>query len=255
MAAKNTTELAAVCDAFADGLQDSFGERLCGLYVYGAAAFPETEATGDIDFHALLARRPTNAERAAVFDLEDTLARRDSPLGAELDGYYLLLSDARRVEPPADLLRPGIVDNAWALHRAHLRAGRCIVLLGPDPGVIYPPASWVELEAALWDELAYVEDHLDRYPDYCILNLFRIMLSFRRRDVVISKWAAARWAVTTFPQWKGLVEQAKRSYLREALPEDRKAMQVRVRHLLVFARGDIASSQSDSADATPLGRS
>lgn len=70
---------------------------------------------------------------------------------------------------------------------------------------------WPELEAALRGEPAYVEEHFADYPDYCILNLCRLMMSFRTRDVVVSKWQAGDWATQSSPQWTELIERAKRS--------------------------------------------
>ncbi|GAH04040.1 unnamed protein product, partial [marine sediment metagenome] len=50
-------------------------------------------------------------------------------------------------------------DNSWALHREHILAGRHIILYGPEPKKIYPPATWPEIETALYGELDYVEKH------------------------------------------------------------------------------------------------
>jgi len=239
-------EIERLCAALADGLARILGGKLCGLYVYGAAAFPETGATGDVDFHAILGSPPTDADRTAILALHAELARDFPPLGAELDGYYLLLADARRTAPPAHLLMPGVVDDSWALHRAHILAGRCIVLRGPDPRTIYPPASWPELETALQGELDYVIRHLGEYPEYCVLNLCRLMYSFETRDVVTSKWRAAGWASALFPSWRELIDRAKRSYARQASDEDRRAMSIGVKDLLAFARERISDCRTRS---------
>ena len=88
----------------------------------------------------------------------------------------------------------GAIDHSWALHREHIRAGRRVILYGPDPDEIYPPAKWPEIESALLGELDFVEKHLHDYPDYCILNLCRLMYSFETSDVVVSKALAAELA-------------------------------------------------------------
>lgn len=217
-----------LCQAFLQGLRDALGAKLYGLYLYGAVAFPDAGPTGDVDFHAILTEPPSDAERAAVEQLH-------TRLGGELDGYYILLEDARQTAPPGHQLLPHVVDNSWALHRAHIRAGRCIVLHGPDPLQIYPPASWSELEGALQGELDYVEKHLDDYPAYCILNLCRLMYSFETRDVVTSKAAAAAWAWDAFPRWRRHIEAAKRSYAREATAQDEAFMRSEVHALFGFA--------------------
>ncbi len=228
-----------LCQALTAGLRAILGDKLYGLYVYGAAAFPDAVPTGDIDFHVILADALTDAERDAIAALHRALAQDFPPLGAELDGYYLLLREARQAAPPTHQLRTDIKDDSWALHREHIRAGRCIVLYGPDPKEIYPPATWPEIERALWGELAFVERHLDDYPDYCILNLCRLIYSFQTRDVVISKAAAAAWAYDAFPQWRRHIELARKSYAHQATPQDRAFMLVEVRAFLRFAREQI----------------
>jgi hypothetical protein len=234
--------IADLCQALVHGLKQVLGDKLYGVYVYGAAAFPEAAPTGDIDFHVILAAPLTDTEGAALRDLHAALARDYPPLGAELDGYYLLLTEARQASPPTHQLCPELVDASWALHRAHIRAGRCIPLCGPDPLTLYPTPTWSELETALWSELQYVADHLGDYPDYCILNLCRLMYSFETRDVVISKAGAAAWAYDAFPQWRRHVALAQKSYTGQATPEDRQFMLDQVEELYRFACRHIEKS-------------
>jgi len=118
------------------------------------------------------------------------------------------------------------VDAAWALHCAQIRGGRVITLHGPHPREVYPAPSWADLEAALYGEILFVDQHLADAPAYCVLNACRLMYSFERMDVVISKRAAAAWAVTQLPEkWGGPIEAALRVYLRVATPEDKRILQ------------------------------
>lgn len=235
-------DIREICQALLAGLKAALGDKLYGLYVYGAAAFPESGPTGDIDFHAILAAPPTDDERSTIGQLHETLAAQFPPLGAELDGYYILLEDARRATPPVHQLLPAIRDDSWALHRAHMRAGRCSTLHGPEPTEAFPAPTWAELQDALRSELDYVRAHLDDYPDYCILNLCRLMYSFETQDVVVSKMAAAEWAHARFPQWREHIEAARRSYARQATPQERQWMKSEVRRFFDFACGRISGS-------------
>jgi hypothetical protein len=227
-----------------DGLRRILGDKLYGAYLYGAAAFHEAAPVGDIDFHVILKSELTESERSELEGLHEALARRFPPLvsrppGArcgELDGYYILLRDARRKSPPRSQMWGRATDDSWALHRAHIRAGRHIVLCGPQPTSIYPPAAWPEIAAALFGELAYVEKVLHEHPDYCILNLCRLIYSFEKRDVVVSKAAASDWALEALPEWKRCIELAKKSYAGQATSEDREFMLSEVGRFLEFAR-------------------
>ncbi|MFC1879454.1 aminoglycoside adenylyltransferase domain-containing protein [Chloroflexota bacterium] len=227
-------EIKDLCLTLRDGLIAALGDKLYGLYVYGAAAFPDGAPTGDVDFNVILMEQLRKREHAAILELHRRLAVEYPPLGVGLDGYYLLLAEARCREYPTHQLRPEMFDNSWALHRAHILAGRCIVLHGPDPKTIFPPASWLELERDLYGELKYVQDHLADYPDYCILNLCRILYSFEYQNVVISKFAAAGWAHERYPRWQRHIELAKRSYAGLAGPDERQFMLAEVDKLFDF---------------------
>jgi len=235
-------EIQDLCQAFLRGLHAALGDKLYGLYLYGALAFPEAGPTGDVDFHVILKERLDDSEKSDLNDLHAALARDFSPLGAELDGYYILLEEARQKSPPRHQLLPDVTDNAWALHRQHVRAGRCIVLHGPDPKQVYPAASWPELVGALQGELDFVEQHLADYPAFCVLNLCRLIYSFQTRDVVVSKRASGAWAYDAFPEWRPLVEAATKSYDRRATTGDEELLQSEVRRFFDFACGRIRAS-------------
>jgi len=231
-----STEARIVCDAFVKGLRTILGDKLYGAYVFGAAVFPNAASARDIDFHVVSKEPLTISERSALEGLHESLARQFPPLGGELDGYYILLEDARKKSLPRSQIWQRATDDSWALHREHIRSGRCIVLHGPDPTGIYPPATWPELEKALRGELDYVEKHLHDYPDYCILNLCRLIYSFETGEVVISKAAASDWACDALPEWRRPIEAARKSYAGRSTPQEREFMLAEVTRLFRFAR-------------------
>jgi hypothetical protein len=229
---------------FVENLELILGDNLYSVTFYGAAVFPETLPTGDVDFHVILRRALIGDDRSALEEMHRQLALDYPPLGGEMDGYYIRLDDVRKNEPPYSQLWQKARDNAWALHCAHIRAGRCVVLHGPPPEEIYAEPSWNEVESALYDELAYVERHLEKYPDYCILNTCRLIYSFETRQVVISKAWAAGWAWERYPEWRPHIEAAKRSYAREATAADEQLMATGARAYYDFAVGQIRLSQA-----------
>lgn len=224
-----------LCEALTAGLRVALQERLLALYVHGAVTFPETTHVGDLDFHAILLAVPTDAEREAISALSERLKQDFPPLGQELDGYYILEEDARKSARPRHLLRPDLVDESWALHRAHMLAGRVRVLHGPEPKTIFLAPTWRELEAALEGELAYVARCLAQYPAYCVHNLCRLMYSHETRDVVTSKSAAASWASERFAAFRPLIDAALRSYARSEGEVDRAMLSGGVRAFYDFA--------------------
>lgn len=220
---------------FEEGLQTVLGEKLQAAYVYGAAAFNDSLPTGDIDFHVILKDHLTAEEKQELEKVHEELAKKYPPLGAELDGYYILLDAAKKSLPPQSEMWQCATDHAWALHREHIRAGRYIALYGGDPQEIYLPSTWAEIEEALFDEIGYIKKHLGKYPDYCILNLCRLIYSFQTRNVVISKAKASEWAYDAMPEWKWVVELARKSYERKATEEDRKVMLTEVQKFFEHA--------------------
>ncbi|MBD3370310.1 hypothetical protein GF402_08115 [Candidatus Fermentibacteria bacterium] len=137
-------QIGRICTEFACGLRRILPGKLYAAYVYGAAAFPDDMPTGDIDFHVIVTGPLDEDERSRLYEMHDSLARDYPPLGVDMDGYYLLLSDAGRSRPPQSQMWQRATDHSWALHREHMLAGRVIVLHGPDPSEVYPPATWPE---------------------------------------------------------------------------------------------------------------
>jgi hypothetical protein len=187
----------AAAAALRAGLTATFGQDLHALYLYGAVTFPETEGTGDLDFHAILARPPSPDQGAALAALEAQMARLHAQHGADLDGWVILLDDARGSRPPAHLLRPELRDHSWALHRAHWLAGQCVILHGPGPAEIVPEPSRGDLRTALNLELSFAaRDHSDAFA---VLNACRIIRSVAEDDVVQSKFGSAWWGLDHLP--------------------------------------------------------
>jgi hypothetical protein len=223
-----------VCDALVDGLRDILGKKLYGIYLYGAAVFPDSGPVTDIDCHVILRKALNDRNRDDISLLYSKLAEDYPPLGGELDAWYILLSDAREKSPPLNQLKPGMCDESWALHSAHIRAGRYITLFGPEPDDIFPVPSWEEITAALDHEIEYIKNNLN-YPAYCVLNLCRIMYSFKERDVVVSKRFSGIRAIDRFPEWTSLIQSALRTYEGTNTPADESRLQADMERFLEFA--------------------
>jgi hypothetical protein len=236
-----------LCDSYLRGLESSLRGTLFGLYLHGAVVFEVPWPLGDLDFHAVVTGRPAGIEREQVAELHERLAVDFPSLGDEMDVYYILLDAARLAAPPHHVLRPAVVDKSWALHRAHMRAGRCVVLRGPKPRDLFPAPSWEEIDSALLHELDYVAQNLGRYPAYCVLNLCRLMYSYGTRDVVVSKYDAATWARECLGDWAPLIDSARRRYARMATKQDERMLSLEVERFFDFSSSRIRRSRERPA--------
>jgi hypothetical protein len=215
----------ALTDSLQRGVAGVLGRGFAGLFLYGALAFPRPEHwLVDVDFHVLVRKPLTDAQRADVRTRYATLAHA-SELGTELDGYYVLLSEAARAEPPRHQLDLTMRDEAWALHRAHVLAGRYFLVAGLDPRDLVPEPTWAELEAGLRAEMRFVDTH-PRATAFGILNGARILYSFEKQDVVVSKYEAGQWALASLPaEWHAAVHAALRSYEQAAAAGDARTLE------------------------------
>jgi hypothetical protein len=232
-------DAAEVASALHHGLQGILRDDLASLFLYGAIAFPRPEGWRiDFDFHVLLHQPLDDTHRGAIRRLYADLANA-SELGGDLDGYYVLLGDASRREPPLHQLDLSMRDDAWALHRAHVLAGRAFVVAGIDPKDIVPEPTWAELEEALLDELRFVETH-PTASAFGLLNGARILYSFATRDVVVSKYQAGQWGLESLPeQWRGGLRAALRYYERTSVEGDDRVLDASWGPFVSYVKGSI----------------
>jgi len=172
---------------FVRELEETFGPRVVSAFTYGAAMFPPAPVT-DFDAHVVV---DGTVEASAIDGIHERL-------GGDTDVWYISLADAREAGAPHDQ-RGVLRDEAWALHRAHILAGRYKVLAGVDPVTFILEPTWDELDEALQHEFDWLAERLDEAPEYAILNLCRIAASYANRDVVISKLQGALWAFAALP--------------------------------------------------------
>jgi hypothetical protein len=196
-------ETQRVVNGLHDGLLAIFGNDLAAVWLYDGTLFAPLAL--DIDLHFLLHRLPNAEEGERIKALHEAVSK-DEPFVDEIDSWYVLLEDARRSPPPANVgpWNPGLVDQHWALHRAHWLAGACIVVHGLAPKGVVPAPSWSEVETALMGEL----DEEARNgggeaghacSPYWTLQLCRVLASLETHDVVRSKLDSGAWAIERLP--------------------------------------------------------
>jgi hypothetical protein len=200
-----------LCEAFVTRLKDIIPANLHGVYLYGAAVFPDAGPVQDVDCFVILKTPLSKTERDELLSLHEEMTADYPPLGAELDTYFILHEEAVRQDSPTHQLRPAIRDYSWALHCAHIQAKKYLTLFGPEPKGIFPRPTADRIVAALGNELAFINANF-KYPDYCVLNLCRIMYSLKSSDVVVSKRFSGKWAAEQYAQWADLITAAGHSY-------------------------------------------
>lgn len=202
---------------FLSELKNILGIKLYSFYLYGAVMFthPITWRV-DFDYHIILHSALSESETKKMRDLYEEL-RKSNPLGEELDGYCILLESARLSVCPKDQVLKDATDKAWALHRVHIHAERFLSLYGEDSRQFLPVPKWSELEDGLKNEFDFIKKH-PQYPQFGILNLSRLIYSWSHRDVVISKYESAQWALSSLEsRWHPAIRAAQRDY--EQKPE------------------------------------
>ncbi len=235
-------EVRVACTRLRDGLRALLGGELVALWAYGAATRPDhPKRLGDIDTHCLLRDRPDGATAARIEGLQEAIARDEK---IEWDSWYILERDAHSSEPPRHVLRePTLMDASWSLHRAHWLADQYVPLHGPAPREIVPPPTWLELTDGLRSELEHIEQFIAEghdeagYCAYAVWNACRIVYSVENRDVVVSKRAAALWALDHMPAaWRPPIEAAARVYDDEEADEDARILKSSMPEIVAAAR-------------------
>ena len=192
------------------------------MFLYGAALFPPSPVT-DFDAH-MLVDGPFDLDlRTTLHATHDRVASQAGHEREYLDVYYVTLDAARGTEPPRTEGNPHIHDDLWALHRAHVHAGRYVHVFGPDARDLVQAPTWPEIDEALQAELASITESIAggrNYP-YNTLNLCRLLYSYENRDPVTSKYHAGVWSMAFLPPERHeIVRAAMRTYAKIATTDD-----------------------------------
>ena len=236
-------EVRGLVGEFRDHLSKFLGKNLVGAYLFGSIAFPEYEPrAGDLDFYTVT-RTQLSPENVSDLDVMHRYLAAKFEFGRKLDGFYIPLTKARRSRSPRGLvyaahgtIHRGGFDDAWALHREHFHRGSYIRLHGPRPREIFPPADWASIRKDLYRALAYTRSIIRSDPWWAVLNLCRLVYTFKTGNVAVSKLQAAKWALETYEStWRPLIMSAIRTYKQRGSSKDRAVLKRDAKTFLGFA--------------------
>jgi predicted nucleotidyltransferase len=210
------------------GVRARLGPHFVGMYLYGSLAAGDFSAeSSDIDF---LVVTDDELPRELFESLREMHARIHAEGGskwaAELEGSYVPRRALRRYDP-RDARHPHIDrggsaldierhDADWVVQR-HVLHERGVALAGPPIASLVERVGPKELREGVrellrswWVPMLADPTRLrgPGYQRYAVLTMCRMLYTFRH-GAVVSKPAAARWALATLDRrWHGLIRRA-----------------------------------------------
>lgn len=194
--------------ALRDGLQNTLGDKLLGLYLYGSLAYdcfnPEMS---DIDFIAVLLEPPSSRETQELSQLHENLGS-DSEYGKRIEGTYMTEEQVKSDEFPPGFLfyvdgsefikaKAGQGELDFPMHRQHLHESG-LRIVGIEPSKLFLPVPWGILKSSLHQELPFINEQNEKDPIYAVLNLCRVVRAFETQKLS-SKKQAGEWGLQNLP--------------------------------------------------------
>ncbi len=220
---------------FSESLQKILGENLYGIYIYGSLVFPEKMGLNDVDSHVFIKKALNENEKEKIRELHKSLEKKYPFIGDDLDCWYVLLQDVLdNVSLKHQVIEKDLYSDDWPLIKAHIFAGKYIPLYGPKLEKIISKPTWEEIDKGLQYSIDWIikeEDIFNKYPCYGIINLFRIIYSYKYKDPVLSKAQAVEWGIKNFPEWEKHLELSRKCYLRTITKEEKAFLISEVKEL------------------------
>ena len=217
----------AMLTEWAEGLKRLLGKEIVGLYLSGSLAYGDfVPERSDIDLQAVVRTHLTENELRLVEQLHRQIEGRCPQWADRIECSYVPLELMRELTPPAKA-RPwwgfgtfyaeAPAGNEWIINH-YLLSKYGIALEGPDFNELIPPIDIRAVRQASardlfqeWvpkiDDTGWLSN--SHYQSYLVLNLCRILHTVIHGEPG-SKKVAGQWAKATYPEWKGLIEEAER---------------------------------------------
>jgi hypothetical protein len=220
-------EVNALLRRLLDGVRDALGPRFVGMYLYGSLAAGDfSPESSDIDFLVVTDDDLPGELFESLRAMHARVAADESKWATELEGSYIPRRALRRYDP-RDARHPHVDRGRgglnlerhgadWVVQR-HVLRERGVTLAGPPVETLIDPVGPGELRRGVrellqnwWVPMLSDPARLrgSGYRCYAILTMCRMLYTFRH-GAVVSKPAAARWALGALDgRWHELIRQA-----------------------------------------------
>lgn len=209
-----------------DGVRAVLGEQFVALYLYGSLSSGDfSPATSDIDFVVVTEGALAPAAVRGLEALHARLWAAGSHWAARLEGAYVPREALRRYDPampPVPSVNEGRFylsgqGSDWIIQR-HVIREQGLVAAGPPPAALIDPVTPEDLRAAVagivrefWGTVVLADPAFLRRTDYqafAVLTMCRALYALQH-GAIVSKPAAARWALAALPaRWQPLIQAA-----------------------------------------------
>lgn len=217
-------ELLAQIEELQTRIQQHFGKRLLGLYLYGSAVWGDFDpAISDVDLLAVLDSEVTETEIPALKSLHDGFVADYPDWDDRIEVQYFTpegLAHFRERESPMANISPGeplhlITSGHDWLSNWYFVQTYGITLQGPPPGHFIPYIGHdeflgvVRTYADYWNE--HVPENSASLPSqaYAILTMCRALYTLHTGEQV-SKQKAAEWVAEQYPKEAKIIADALR---------------------------------------------
>ena len=216
------TDVDELIRAIRVGLQETLGEKLVGLYVFGSIATGGYEhGTSDVDLLAALSSDLSADDFARVAAVHEAVLREQSGWEDRIEIAYISTEKLRRIqaEDQIALVSPGEpvhfkeAGNDWFLNLFLLRE-HGLTVFGPPPHSLVDPVSAGDLtvvQRLMWEWREWITQtdliHKRAYQGHMIITMCRNLFLWRNLRVA-SKREATAWAAREMPEWSALIRSA-----------------------------------------------
>jgi len=217
----------AVLCAWVEGVKRLLGKRIVGLYLSGSLAYGDfVPERSDIDLQAVVQNPLSKDELGSVEQLHRQIEERSPQWADRIECSYVPLELMRELTPPptprpwwgfGTFYAEAPAGNEWIINH-YLLSKHGIALEGPDfneliPGIDIESVRRASAKDLFQEWVPKIDDaewlSNSHYQSYLVLNLCRILHTVIGGEPG-SKKVAGAWAKATYPQWKGLIEEADR---------------------------------------------